>query len=79
MGGSHDIGARGVNLGVNCESRSIHRVLPFHDLTLVIYQNQVRDTNLAEVHAKRIYPKVIAAFRITGGDMAGDSFIESES
>jgi hypothetical protein len=79
VSGGHDIGARGVDLRVNREGCPVDRVLPFHDLALVIHQNEVGDANLTEVHAEGIDPEMIEAFGVASGDVASDAFIESES
>ncbi len=79
MSGGHDIRACGVDLRVNRECRSIHRILSFHHLASVIHQNQIGDANLAEMHAEGIDPKMIEPFRVAGRDVAGHSFVESEA
>ena len=79
VSGRHDIRAGSVDLGVNGESCAVDRVLPFHDLAVVVYQNQIGDANLAKVHAERIDPEMIEAFRVTGGDVPSDAFVESEA
>src|SRR2546425_737610 len=45
----------------------------------MIYQNQIGDANLAEVHAERVHPEMIEPLRIAGGDMAGDAFVKTEA
>src|SRR5882724_6794426 len=79
VSGGHDIGARGVDLRVNREGCTVEGVLPFHDLALVIHQNEVGDANLAEVHAEGIDPEMIEAFGVASGDVSGNAFIESKS
>ena len=75
----HNIGTRGMNLGVNREGSSVDWILPFHDLATIVHQNQIRRADLAKVNAKGIYPEVIEALRVTGCDVAGDAFIKSEA
>src|SRR2546428_8755082 len=45
----------------------------------MIYQNQIGDANLAEVHAERVHPEMIEPLRIAGGDVAGDAFVKTEA
>src|SRR5882724_12256022 len=68
-----------MNSGVNGEGRSVDRVLPFYNFAVVIDQNQVGGANLPEVHTERVDPKMIEAFGVAGGDVAGNPFIESKS
>src|SRR5258708_34871748 len=43
-----------------------------------VHQHQVRNPNLAEVHAKRIDPKMIRPLRVARGDVPGHAFVEAE-
>ena len=61
------------------KGRAVDRILPFHDLAVVIHQNEVGDANLAEVHAEGIDPEMIEVFGVAGGDVSGDAFVESEA
>ncbi len=79
MSGGYDIRTGGVDLRVNGEGCAVDRILPFHHLAVVVYQNQIGDANLAEVHAERIDPEMIEVFGVAGGDVSGDAFIESEA
>jgi hypothetical protein len=78
VGGSHYVGPRGVDLGVNREGSSIDGSLPFHYLAVVVYENQVGGANLTEVHAEGVDPEVIKVFRITSRDVTAP-LVESES
>ena len=79
VSGGHDIGTCSVNLGVNRESRSVDRILPFYYLAMVVHQNQVRSADLAKMHAEGIDPEMIEMFGVAGGDVAGNAFIEPEA
>jgi len=52
--------------------RAIQRMLAFHHFAFSVYQHQVRNANLAEVHAKRIHPEMIQPLRITRRDVPGN-------
>ena len=58
---SHNIGACGMDLGVNREGGSVDWILPFRHLAAVVYQNQIGGANLTEVNTERIDPEVIEA------------------
>ena len=79
VSGRHDIRAGSVDPGVNGESCAVDRMLPFHHLAMVVYQNQIGDTNLAKVHAERIDPEMIETLGVAGGNVSGDAFIKSEA
>ncbi len=79
VSGGHDVGTSGVDLRVNREGGAVDRILPFHHLSVVVYQNQIGGANLAEVHAEGIDPEMIEVFGIAGGDVSGDAFVESEA
>jgi len=49
--------ARGVHGRVDHEGRAIHRALAFDDLTLVVDENQIGDSDVAEVHAEGVDQK----------------------
>src|SRR5579859_2348796 len=76
--GNH-VRARGVYLRVNRECRSIYRVVALDDLAAMVHQNQVRRADLPEMHAERVHPEMVQAFRVAGRDVAGYSFIELET
>src|SRR5258708_4110932 len=70
--------SRMVHAGMNRKRRSIQRMLAFHYFAFSIYQHQVRNANLAEVHAKRIHPEMIRPLRIARRDVPGNAFIETK-
>jgi len=72
-------GPRFVDLGVDRETRRDWRALSLHGFAAMIHQDQVRDADFSEVLAERVDPEVIGQLRIAGGDMAGDSLVETES
>src|SRR5437764_1291769 len=76
---SHTIGACRVNLRVDCKCRSIDWHIAINDLALMVNQNQIRYANMAEVHAKGIYPEMVRALRVSCRDMSSDTFIKAES
>src|ERR1700690_879988 len=49
-----------------------------NDLALIIHQHQIRNANLAVMHAERIHPEMIGKLRIARGDVAGDALIKSK-
>ena len=73
------VGTCAVHTGMNRESRSIHRVSSFDDLSLMIHKNQIRRANLPEVHPERVDPKMIELFWVASRDMASDTLGESET
>src|SRR6266478_3813362 len=66
-----------VNVRVNGEGGLIDFAIALDDVTFIVDEEQIRDANLAEVHAERIDPEMIEALRIARGDMAGDAFVKS--
>jgi hypothetical protein len=73
------VGAGAVHTGMNRESGSVHWVFSFDDLALMIHKNQIQSANLPKVHSERVDPKMIELFRIARGDVASDTFVESET
>jgi len=49
-----------------------------YHLATMIYQNQVGDANLSEVHPERIHPEMVQSLRIASGDVASHSLVESK-
>ncbi len=76
---SDHIRACGVYLRVDGKRRSIDGMISFHNVAAMIYQNQIRRANLAEVHPEWVHPEVVELLRIARGDMSRHSFIESEA
>jgi hypothetical protein len=66
-----DVGPRGVHGRVDHEGRAIHRALAFDDLTLVVDENQIGDSDVAEVHAEGVDPEVVQQFGVPGRDVPG--------
>ena len=64
--GGYDVGTRGMDPGMNRERRAVDRILPFHHLAMVIYQNEIGGTDLTEVHAERVDPEMIEHVRDRG-------------
>src|ERR1700686_4069855 len=56
--GNH-VRACSVYLRVNCKGRSIYRMLALDDLAMMVYQNQIRRADLAEVHPKGVHPEMV--------------------
>jgi hypothetical protein len=56
----------------------VDRSIALYDRTLFIDHDQIRHTDMCEVHAEGIDPEVICQLGIADGDVAGDSFHESE-
>lgn len=75
-GGDHIRSSR-MHLRVNRKRGHIDRVLAFHYLAAVIHQDQIGDANLAEMHSKRIHPKMIRTVRIPRRNVAGYAFIKT--
>ena len=76
--GNH-VRARGVDLRVNGECRSIYRVVAFDDLAAMVHKDQVRRADLAEMHPEWIYPEMVQSLWVAGRDVAGYSFIKFET
>ena len=73
------IGSRLVNLGVNGEGCSIHLMVSFDYFALMVDEDQVRDSYLAEVHAEGVNPEVIAKLRIARRYVACDALIKPKA
>src|SRR6267142_2589622 len=58
--------------------RAIQRMLAFHYFAFRVDQHQIRNANLAEVHAKRIHPEMIRPLRIARRDVPGNAFVETK-
>src|SRR5712675_805029 len=63
---------------VNRKRRSVQRMLALHHFAFSVHQHQIRNANLAEVHAKRIHPEMIRAIRIARRDVPGNAFVETK-
>jgi hypothetical protein len=50
---------------MDCKSRCIDRLISNHYISMLIYKNKIRDTNLGEVLRKWIEPEVIRQYRIS--------------
>jgi len=78
MRGGNDVRPCGVNARMNGEGGEIDFSAAFDDLAGMIYQNQVRGANPAEVQPERVHPEMIEAFGIACGDVASDAFVEAK-
>src|SRR5665213_989154 len=78
VGRGNDVGAGGVDLGVDGECRDVDRLVPVHDLALVVDQDQVRGPDMAEVHTERIDPEMVGSFGVACRDVAGHPLVEAE-
>lgn len=78
MRGGHDVRAGSVNAGMNGKGCKIDFRVAFDHFAGVIDQNQVGGANLAEMQTEGIHPKMIDAFGIARGDVAGDAFVKTK-
>ena len=78
MGGRHDIGPGGVDLGMDAERRLVDGPVTLHDLAVMVDKDEVADPDLAEMHAEGVHPEVVAVLGVPGGYVAGDSLVEAE-
>src|SRR5271163_3162812 len=78
MGRGNHIGTRGVHLRMDGKCRAIDRIFSLHHFAVVIHQNQVGRSYLAEVHPEGVYPEMVEPLGIARGDVSCHSFIESE-
>jgi hypothetical protein len=63
---------------MNGECGAIHVIVAFDHFAVVTHQDQVRNAYVAEVHSERIHPEMIGQNRVARGNVAGDSFAETE-
>lgn len=63
---------------MNGKRRAVDRIIPFHNFASVIDQNQVGGRDGMKGNAERVDPKMIGPFRVTNGDVPGDSFGKTE-
>lgn len=77
VGGGDRVGASGVDLGVDGEGCGVYGAIAVEDLAAGVDQDQIRYANMTEVHAKGIDPKTMGIFRVAGGNVSGDAFIEA--
>src|ERR1035437_550875 len=73
-----DVGSRGVHGRVDHERRSIDRAFALDDLTFVVDEDQVRNPDVAKVHAEGIDPEVVEQFGVTDRDVPGDALGEAQ-
>src|SRR5262245_9753954 len=78
MGGGDATGARRMNRRMNREGGGVDHVSAFDDLAFVVDQDQIRDANLAEIHAERIDPEMVRLFGVARSDVPRDAFVKSE-
>lgn len=62
---------------MNGESGSIYGLVSFHDIPILIHQDQIRDADLREVLRERIEPEMVGKDRIADTDMARNTLIET--
>ena len=74
MGGGFDVGPGCVDATMNCERRTIDRILSFDDFPGMVDQNQVRRFDLVKGNSERIDPEMIFALRVAYRDVTGDAF-----
>src|SRR5688572_5264625 len=53
-------------------------MLTLDDVAPMIAADQIRDVDLAEVHAKGVHPERVGVLRIARGDVARETLIETE-
>ena len=73
-----DVGPGGVHGGVDHEGRPIDGPSTFDHLSFVIHEDQVRDLNVAKVHAEGIDPEVVEQFGVARRDVTRDALGESQ-
>ena len=78
VGGGHDVGPGGVDLGVDGEGGAVDRPVALDDLALVVEQHQVADPDVGEGLAERVDPEVVGQLRVAGGDVPGDALLVAE-
>ena len=79
VGSSNDVRSSCMNRRMYGERRSIHWMIAFDHIPVVIDSDETRDVDLTEVHAIGVDPKRIGKLWVTCRDMPGDTFIESKS
>ena len=77
MGRANHVGTSRVHAGVDGEGRAIDQMVARDDVTAFVNKDQIGDADLAKVHAEGIDPEMVEQLRISGGDVARDSLIES--
>src|SRR5258705_1044145 len=70
--------SRVMHARMNRNGRAIQRMLAFHYFAFRVHQHQIRNANLAEVHAKWIHPEMIRPLRIARRDVPGNAFVETK-
>ena len=78
MGRRDHVGARFVDTRMNRKRGGVIGVLAFQHFAGVINHDQIRDANLAKVHAERIHPKTFFVLGVAHGDVTGDAFVETK-
>jgi len=78
VGGGDRVGPRRVNARMNDEGGRIDRIIAFDDVAAVVAADEVRDLDLAEMHAERIDPERVGKLGVARGDVSGDPLVEAE-
>src|SRR5580704_11090425 len=78
MGRGNYIRPRMVNARMDRECGSVHRVLAFDNFPILVHKNQVRDSDVTEMHTEGIDPEMFRSFRIARGNVPGHTFIKTE-
>jgi len=77
MTSSINIRSRLVNLRVYRKRRRINRLVSNHNIAILIDENQIAHTDLAEMLRQRIEPEVICEDGVADADVACDAFVET--
>ena len=78
VGGGHDVGAGGVDLGVDDECGRVQRPIAVDDLAPVVHEHEVPHPDLLEVHPERVDPEVVEQLGVACGDVPGRTLVEAE-
>ena len=78
VGGGHDVGPGGVDLGVDGEGRAVDRPVALDHLAVVVDENEVAHPHMGERLAEGVDPEVVGPLRVAGRDVAGDALLVAE-
>ena len=66
-----------VDGGMDLEAGQVDRLVADDDSAVMVDEQQVRDADMAEIHAERVDPEMVGPFRVAHGDVAGGAMVEA--
>ena len=74
-----DVGTSLVYGSVDDEGGPVHRCVAHDHVALVVDEDQIRDSHVAEAHPERVDPEPVRELRVARSHVAGDAFAEAQA